>query len=159
LQVIGRGWEGFDRSRFTPERFPGSVRQNIVAQQLSQAVTCPVVSHSPGFYTGKPFVVHACGAVPVLYGRGADKQSHTWDPRGIYEPLDSEFRVTNWDELKRVSTLLHSDGQLFEQLRTAWSDRLQPRFDKLDRLIDDLIAGRDMTTREWYADYGGYEPV
>lgn len=155
LRVYGRGWEHYPG--YDPEVMPGPVKPNEVMDILRTATCCPCVSAGPKFYTGKVYVCEAQGCVPLLYGDGADP--FTWDPEGVIEPLDSPWRVVKpGDLLARVNLLRRSRADR-EERREFWREACRPRWDVLDRLVDDLLAGRDRTSPSWFRDYGGYRPA
>jgi hypothetical protein len=156
FRVIGRGWDHYHA--YDPVLMPGPVRSTEVGPILAQAMCCPVVSHSPGFYTGKPYVCIANGCIPLLFGDG--RHTHTYDPRGDLVPLTHHTRIRVKGDLKRISETFFSDREWYWETLKQFRQIFVPRWDKLDQLVDDLVAGVDwQTDRGWRERYGGYYPV
>ena len=144
--VYGRGWP-------TGQRFLGELAADQVNSVLRQCICCPVVAHTPDFYTGKPFVLEAQGCIPLLFGSGA--HSHTWDKQGIYLPLDDPWRIKTRDSLPRLVDRLATDDGVRAEQRERWREICQPDWTVLDRLVEDL--GRlEPRSSAWTERYGGY---
>lgn len=141
--VYGDGWDGWNINWKGVTKDPFGVLEN--------SKFCPAVGLRD-FFTGKVYVSASCGCVPLLYGDGTDP--HTWDRKGIYLPLDSEWRIT---ESRSVDDILGDNPEdVYYTMLKYWIDRLNPpiakdtRWDVLDEMID---AGNASIMRgEW----GGY---
>jgi hypothetical protein len=63
-------------------------------------------------------------------------------------------------DLKRISETFFSDREWYWETLKQFRQIFVPRWDKLDQLVDDLVAGVDwQTDRGWRERYGGYYPV
>lgn len=138
FEMWGEGW---DDGPFEDEPWVrGPCRADEVSNMLSRGVACPVVEHTRGFLTGKPYVVRAAGAIPLLFGN--------YDSTGVLLPLDHPSRMHYDDSLRDkcewVSEHVH-------ELENIWDEALKPDFSVLDRLVDDLLAGKSLDGR-----YGEY---
>lgn len=158
-RVYGRGWEAFaqpnqesyDEGRV---KFVGPCRPSEVAGLLDTTLCCPVVSHTPGFYTGKPWVLMSRGVVPLLFG--AD-HSHTYDPKGILIACDPGvedrmWRVYNPGDFKDSVERLLAYPKLYENTRERWQKILEPDFRLLDEICDRLFDNTFVQDER----YGGY---
>jgi len=152
MRVYGAGWEHYDGH--WDGLFPGKVRPNEVTDLLSRSFTCPAVAAAPGFYTGKVYVCVNAGCVPLLYGDGTDP--YTWDPNGIFRPLTSRDRIIQPGDLRRIVDHTMSD---YDDHIKRWRYLVKPDFTLFDSCVDDLLAGADTSTDEWFARYGGYYRV
>lgn len=154
-KVYGRGWESY--SGYDPEVMPGPVKPNEVMDILRRSTCCPCVSAGRGFYTGKVYVCEAQGCIPLLFGRGGEPL--TWDPYEKFLPFSSAWRIYCKHDLKAQVKLLRESEQLRADLRGQWHELCKPDYTMLDRVVNDLLAGRDWTTEDWFMDYGGYWPL
>lgn len=137
-KVYGKGWEHF--SLYDDQRFMGPVNPSKVPGILSNSIASPCVAQE-NFYTGKPYVLWASGCVPILYGDGKDP--YTWDPKEIFLPLNHPWRINRPGDLDRA---ISSIGPAHYEF---WERALQPRWQVIDALVDDLLAGKELN-------YGGY---
>lgn len=121
IPVWGKGWEdqGFIHR--------GILRANEVIEKFSSFAASPVVSHTPNFYTGKPFVILNAGCVPAIYGRG---EAGTWDPHERYLPLDSVLRVQTYSDLQ--SFALNACEGVLQEMREVF----KPNFSVLDQCVE-----------------------
>lgn len=142
--LYGAGWEG-------RENWLGPLEAADVPQVLACARCCPVVAHTPRFYTGKPYVLVASGCVPLLYG-GWDVPPGTWDPYGHFVPLDSSLRIRKPGDLERLVKWLEDDVYYEAQLET-WQHLCQPDWTWLDMVVDRLCSGVELDVEVT----GGYE--
>lgn len=147
--VYGRGWQKtrhYDDSRWMRE-----VPATDVAEHLATAKTCPIVAHTPGFYTGKPYVCLASGCLPLLFGRG--EHTHTWDMDERYiSHLHERLRFSKKGELQYLISEIDRSEELRRELLEEWTRIAVPDWSKLDSLIDKLIADTEMPANE----FGGY---
>lgn len=160
LRVYGRGWEHFSGYEGNAQVFPGPIRPNEVTDVLRRGTCCPAVSAGRGFYTGKVYVCQAQGCIPLLYGDGGDP--YTWDPYEIFEPFSSPWRVRYAGDLSRIVTTLRTSPSARAERRATWEALCRPNFDKLDRLLEDLITGDctpESSPDQWHARYGGFIPL
>jgi hypothetical protein len=151
LYVAGKGWDSPD-SRVCQRHYKGCVSQLEMTRMLTSARCCPVVAHTPGFYTGKPHFLMSHGCVPILYGRG---EKHTWDLEERYLSIRSRARVTNWYELRREIEGMQGD-EVWKFMQDWWRKKLQPKWEKLDECVDELLSGAGTESPEWWTKYGGY---
>jgi hypothetical protein len=150
LRVFGRGWENF--SGYDPAVMVGEIKPSEVLDVFNCTTCCPCVAAAPGFYTGKVYVCESQGCIPILYGNGDDP--YTWDPNGVFLPLNSPLRVCKPGDLARVvdETCKEKDA-----LRETWHALCKPHFSLLDEMIDKLVAGKDWRSAEWFDRFGGYQ--
>ena len=129
--VYGDGWHHYPWE--TAATFHGKIPQSKVPEVLLKTRVCPVVSHTPGFYTGKPYVLVHHGVVPVLH--------RSYDEKGLFgvEP----YSTVPWDITRNE----------YESMLAHWRTVTQPRWEMLDRVVDELLNG----TFEDFK-YGGYIP-
>lgn len=122
------------------------------ALEVFRTTECgPVVSHTPDFLTGKPFVMASKGCLPILFGDGS--HPYTYDPRGVLLPLDHWTRLKRPGDLANVVRALTTGATAEEHQRQTWADlNLEPDWTLLDSLVDDLVAGRAID----HTKYGGY---
>lgn len=62
--VYGKGWEGSAWWHAHPDKFLGPVRPLEVLDIVNEAKASYVCDHTPGFKTGKPYVLTSQGCVP-----------------------------------------------------------------------------------------------
>jgi len=150
LKIYGNGWEHWDW--YDPELCVGEVKPSDVLDILHTSRSAPVIAQAYGYYTSKPYICHSVGCVPLLYGSG---QPFTWDPLGELLPLDDPWRINEPGDLRVRCDWLSDDNIMDEQLE-RWAPLCRADWRVLDSLIDDLLAGGDPTSEEWYMTYGGY---
>lgn len=150
--VYGDGWDAKHHTlgEFEFVKFPGPCKQEDVWRLLQTALCNPVVSHTPGFYTGKPWVLVEAGVVPLLFGDGS--HSHTYDPYQVLLPLTDGGRIVKPGDLDAHRRLFASDKACYEDVLAGWQERLQPDWSTLDCLVDSLLAGDFREDIRW----GGY---
>lgn len=152
LEIFGAGWENCPREQARLRA--RLVDPESVLDYTARAVCAPLVAHSPGWLGTKANVLLSCGVVPLPYGRGENERR--WDPAGYYLPKDSVLRIETWEDVQKWCERLRDDERFRELGLRSWRERMSPNFRRLNRLIDDALVGRDMTTDEWFLDYGGY---
>ena len=140
--IYGAGWEHW--SRYPNGNFKGVVKPDEALRLFNETQFTPCVAAAPGFYTGKPYVAFSQGCVPLFYGDGTDP--YTWDPQGTLVPLDDPRRIVKPGDLWRLLGELDYETEL-----SYWADRLKPRWQMLDQLVDYLLAGRELGET-----FGGY---
>lgn len=149
--LYGAGWE-HTRYNHRPN-LRGPLKMQAAMDELWGAMTCPIVAHTSGFLTGKPFVCINQGCIPILFGDAS--HSHTWDPYGQYMPVGSEWRVverTGPRSLKSIVQRLRDDRGVRDELRAYWKQRLVPDWSVLLELIDVLLADTAISPDR----FGGY---
>jgi hypothetical protein len=144
--VYGKGWEKYEG--YDPQRMPGCITPAEVREKLRISTCAPVVSNTPGFYTGKPYVLMSCGCIPILFG---SRHSHTYDPKQLFLPFDSPWRVKRYGDMQKILERVHCER---EELRAHWREVLQPDWKVLDEVVDKLLAGKFVD-----GEYGGYHAV
>lgn len=157
MVIYGAGWD--KHPLYDPELMPGPITPAQVSDVLSQCVCCPVVSHTPGFYTGKPYVLVANGCIPILFGDGAHK--YTYDPYGHMMPLRTYDRIVQPGDLKLIVDSLWDNEVRRDTLLRHWRKVLEPDFTKLDKMLGCLIEhGTEVVdARWWFEEFGGYAPL
>jgi hypothetical protein len=146
--VYGAGWEHFDKR----EMFRGPISPEAVFNVLRTACCCPVVSHTPGFWTGKPWVCLSQGCVPLLY----DGDPGCWDPQAEYVPRRHWSRIHNSADLVRAAEKLYGSVDEHTAALFELSDLYEPDFSRLTDLVRDLDGGMDVDSGVWWQKYGGY---
>jgi hypothetical protein len=141
--IYGAGWDGFPQ-------WQGAVRPKEVQEILKDAICCPVLFNTPGFYTGKCYVLESCGCIPILYGDGSCP--HTADPREQWQLFSDPRRVVF--DLDRVI-----DERDIDEERREWNLRCLPDWRLLDQMIDNLLDGLDISSDAWFKRYGGYRQL
>lgn len=155
-RVWGKGWEAFaqpnqDSFDGGNVQFMGPCRPGDVSALLDATLCCPVVSHTPEFYTGKPWVLAARGVVPLLFGDG--EHSHTYDPKGLLMDVQhNPCRIVKPGDFKHRCELYESRPDLWQSDMNWWRDRLRPDFSLLDEVIDRLLDGTFVEDER----FGGY---
>lgn len=158
IDVYGRGWEEIaDQLPNTDVTIRGPCKASEVGQLLAGYMCCPVMTHTPGFMTGKPYVLMASGCVPLLFGPYEGHLDRTYDQEGMLVPTDSRWRITHHGALRRLVHEIQSES--YENQVAIWQDRVRPRFGLLDQMVGELLDGRDPRSARWHEDYGGYWPV
>jgi hypothetical protein len=135
FKQYGEGWEHCPW--YDPELMPGLC--DDARETLAGARYCPVVAHTPGYATGKPYVISASGCVPLFYGDGA---VGTYGERLL--PPDHPWRIRNEGDMLRLCET--SD---WSEMRSYWQSTLVPEWKVLDDLLDS----------ETLEGFGGYERV
>lgn len=147
--VYGAGWEHFpDRPQGV--MFMEQLKPAEVPEVMRTQLCMPVVSHTEGFYTGKPYLLVSQGCVPLLAGVG----SRMYDPKGLLRPCDSPYRVRQTGDYARIYDELRYDRGLWEQMIHEWREACAPDWSALDRLVDRLLDGTFVEGE----DHGGYFP-
>lgn len=149
-KVYGKGWEHYEG--YNEDQFPGCIPPNEVYEKIRTHSFTPCVSAGHGFYTGKVYVAESQGCIPILYGDGSDP--YTWDPLGLFIPLNSEIRIRKPGDLGRIIRM--QSGHL-KEVRALWRERCRPHWNVLDNMINDLLSGLDIKSPEWFELYGGYK--
>lgn len=127
--IWGNGWEwAVEEDLIERGRWQGCARPDEVLEILGDAYYCPVVAHTPGFYTGKPYVCVSQGCVPVLHA--------------MYPSMGVPDVRYIWPNLPP-----------WEEALTWWRKRCQPNWTELDLVVDHLKSG---SLRPGM--YGGYLP-
>jgi hypothetical protein len=62
--VYGKGWENTEWAQRYPDKFLGPVKPLEVLDIVNEAKVSYVCDHTPGFKTGKPYVLTSQGCVP-----------------------------------------------------------------------------------------------
>lgn len=157
-RVYSRGWEHYPGYDSTPNvTFCGPVKDPI--EIMDRSLCCPVVSHSPGFYTGKPYLLASRGCVPLLFGgtrTQTQPHSHTYDPEEFLLELDSSLRIECTGEFRAAFEEFTSDKTRYANMIDLFKLKLKPDYSRLDRLVDELLAG---TWQEDPERWGGYFAV
>jgi hypothetical protein len=78
--VYGKGWDGTEWQQRHPDKFLGPVTPLQVLDIVNEAKASYVCDHTPGFHTGKPYVLASQGCVPC------------WDYKAVMDAL------ANYDE-------------------------------------------------------------
>ncbi len=124
--VYGNGWDWAVDEGYIKKEMYGGVTSDIPGV-LAEYSYCPVVSHTKGFRTGKPYVLVANGVVPVL----------------------TENYVQLWPGYPRE--WIWPNLPPYVEAMTWWRERMTPNFDTVDLIVDHLRAG----TFQKHT-YGGY---
>lgn len=147
--VYGNGW---------PE--DGKVYQGCVSPEdvldLFQMHTCgPVVSHTHGFYTGKPYVMMSQGCIPLLHLDYDEYEllmpEEIWDTHGF---RNTYRRLAERGDLARMAYELHSSSERYEEAFDHWTKALKPDWTILDQLVDSIVEDRFVDNA-----FGGYLPL
>jgi len=123
IPIWGKGWTRETR---------GVLQANEVMDTFSQITACPVVSHTPGFYTGKPYVMLNAGCIPMIYGTG---QRGTWDPDEVYLGFDSTRRITTNENMWQCAGLI---DRHYEECLEQMRETFKPNFSVLDQCIENF---------------------
>lgn len=154
--IYGEGWEHV--SCYDPDLMPGPISPAQVVPELQRA-RCGLIVTPWGddpYVTSKVRYYAWAGCVPVMYGHG-EWVPHMGDGVGRYVPLEQgpPYRARTAEELNWCIEHWRCDER-----REEWTAELElatrPRFDVIDRCVDDLIADRATDTDEWWEEYGGY---
>jgi len=151
IPVYGAGWEGIRDDAVL-------LRQHVVTDMINTATCCPVIAHVPGFYTGKPYVLMSQGCIPILWGASRQDGSSspfTADPKGLLLPLNSLWR---WDEGCNPwgpKGIIQRTIDAKDMLRAKWAERLKPRWEMLDEVVDLLIRDKPIPIDR----FGGFARV
>lgn len=137
--VYGNGWEDWDNVPWE-----GCVKPNEALDLFNMHVCGPVVSHTPNFYTGKPYVMMSQGCIPLLH--------KSYDPKCLFLREDSILRIREPGDLAKLSKKLWESESFRTDARILWETVLKPDWTLLDRLVDDLVAGKPIDQEV----YGGY---
>ncbi len=141
-QVYGEGWEHYHK--YSSYIMPGKCKPENALVYLSNRTCCPVVSHTPGFYTGKPWVLMSRGCIPVLH--------HSYDPKYILLGKDSPMRIRKSGDFLSIANGLHRCKSEADSWREFWKIRLQPNWTLLDRLVDTIVEEKPIS----FETFGGY---
>jgi hypothetical protein len=131
----------------------GTLDAGRVPEFLARSWVCPIVSHTPGFYTGKPYVVFNNGCFPVFYGDGSDQW--TYDISQILVPFNTvgKYRFTDYESLRSCIAWAKENAA---ECEAVWREVLRPKWQVLDDFIDAAIRGEcSMESVNW----GGYHAV
>jgi hypothetical protein len=129
FKIYGKGWGSWDN-------WAGVLNADDVQEVLSSAVCCPVVSHTPGFYTGKPYVIEASSCIPL---------PHRDYPFKCKVPEDLVLR----DFVKQANDLW-DNFELRVQSMEWWRKACVPEWSVLDELLEKLWEGKPIDN------FGGY---
>lgn len=131
--VYGLGWEwAVEAGLIAPEMYGGMLQGDALTAALTEYSYCPVVAHTPGFRTGKPYVLHAHGVVPVLHKTYRD--------------------TCGWDEYP--TEWLWPNLPPYAEAMAWWAERLRPNFEVVDSVVEHMrcrTLARGM--------YGGFFPL
>ena len=142
-EVYGEGWEGHDVN------WKGKLKPNEVLEQFRSAVCGPVVPHTTGFLTGKPYVMMTQGCIPIFHP--------SYDEGCRILPADHFCRLVG-NEFAEKAQMLWFDEGLREEIREDMKRRLVPRWGVFDSLIDQLLVDpvSFMADKHWDR-FGGYK--
>jgi hypothetical protein len=93
--VYGKGWDGTEWQRRHPDKFLGPVKPLEVLDIVNEAKASYVCDHTPGFKTGKPYVLTSQGCVPCWSYNGVKHaiESYKEDIELAYELYSPDYSV------------------------------------------------------------------
>lgn len=144
LCVYGEGWEKSKWYELKNVRFMGKVKADKVLEIFRSVRCSPVVSHTPGFLTGKPYVMYSQGCIPLLH--------RDYDRHGRIFPVEHPLRIKDSWMYKNTFNVLKRSDLTYGELMAEVQEYLQPDWAVLDALVEDLLQGKDLEDGR----YGGF---
>jgi len=148
-EIFGEGWDSYDGPQ---ENLPwcGKLKPAEVFKQFQMHVCGPVVPHTKGFLTGKPYIMISQGCIPLFHPE--------YDEGCELLPKDHWCRMKTPAEFKEKAEILWKDVEFREQMRESVKLHLVPKWEIFDDMIDKLLVDPDKFQKDMYWDeFGGYK--
>lgn len=149
-EIYGEGWEHYDGPNKDKLNIKGKLKPGLVFEQFRTSVCGPVVPHTKGFITGKPYVMMSQGCIPIFHPE--------YDQDNRILPADHWCRMKSCSEFGKKAHDLWMDKEFREQIKADLREQLKPDWEVFDKLIDTVVRDpQGFMADKYWNDFGGYK--